>query len=88
MLLTTTATTKQELIEEVRNCKTYFQAFKILIQIENDYNLKSSLGVDFDNIKTALVNTFNLDEGFDFPSSYVGKGCLINYATICRKLKI
>lgn len=88
MLETTTVQTKDELIEAVRNCKTYFNAFKILIQIENDYTLKSSLGVDFDNIKTALVNTFNLDEGFNFPSSYVSKECLINYASLSRRLSI
>ena len=88
MLQTATPQTKTELVKEVRNCKTYFNAFKILIQIENDYNLKSSLGTDYDKIKTALVNTFNLDEGFMFPATYVSKDDLINYASISRRLKL
>lgn len=88
MIQATTPQTKTELVKEVRNCKTYFNAFKILIQIENDYSLKSSLGVEFDQIKTALVSTFNLDEGFMFPTSYISKDDLINYASISRRLKL
>lgn len=84
----TTPQTKQELIKAVQNCKTYHNAFKILIHVESDYSLKSSLGSDFDNVKTALVSTFNLDEGFMFPSTYISKDDLINFASICRRLKV
>ena len=86
-MIQTTPQTKEQIVKALQNCNTYFEAFKILIQIENDYNLKSTIA-EWDKIKVSLVSTFNLDEGFLFHTGYISKDDLINFASICRRLKV
>ncbi len=83
--LNETPTTKAELITAVQNCKTYEDAFKIVLSLERNWAVKNEIE-NYDEIKESLQNAFNLDKGYCFPSkSYnLERDFLISMVTLCR----
>jgi len=81
-------TTKEELNEALRNCKNYEAAYKIILSIERNYEIKSKIE-NYDEIKEALQVSFNLDVGYCWPSkSYnLERDFLISMITLCRNNK-
>ena len=80
--------TKVELTEALTNCKNYESAYKIILSIEKNYEVKSKLQ-SYDEIKEALQISFNLEIGYCWPSkSYnLDRDFLISMVTLCRNNK-